>query len=231
MRYIWKLILLIFVPVFAVYLLTSLLGFDSTSEMIKALIEEIIPFGNVIAKLIDGYQSISIGKTLTVTMITNDILKTIIASFLFTFVMRFVNLIIGITSKSPVVYFLTECLVAVLLAIVSSFAQEYLHNFLAANIGNIGSFIVQTIIAGGLGTVWFVIMLAGGFSAGSVMWYLISRKLIPMMVRVVSSFVMVSVVLIIISSDQLSSAVLPLVIMIYGLLMLVTSVFEKRSMF
>lgn len=231
MKYVWKLLLFIFVPVFAVFLLTSLLGFDSTSEMIKALIEDIIPFGNLIAHIIDKYQAITIGKAMTATMILNDILKTVISAFLFTFVMRFVNLIIGITSKSPVVYFFAECLVSIFLAIISSFIQDHLHNVLSSTIGNAGSLLAQLLLAFILGCLWFGIMRAGGFAAGTVLFYLFSRKLVPMMLRSVSSFVVVSVTLIVISSDQLSASVLPLVFVIYGLIMLVSSVFENRKMF
>ena len=69
----------------------------------------------------------------------------------------------------------------------------------------------------------------GGFAFNLIFSYLIARKLIPSVIINTATYIFLSVMLICLTNDELSSAVMPIALMIYGMAILVSTLFEKHT--
>ena len=229
MKYVTKILLFLFVPTIAVAVLAAVFGFDSTGEFVQATIEEILPFGNVVSVVIGKYAPITVGKPYSFYLLMIDVMKMLITSCLFTFTVRLASILTGIDDKKRVLFPIVQCIVSVFLAALAGFMIEKLQTLLEEKFGNVLSVLSILLIAALVVAIWVAFMHArGGFAFNLIFSYLIARKLIPSVIINTATYIFLSVMLICLTNDELSSAVMPIALMIYGMAILVSTLFEKH---
>ncbi len=226
-RFISKMIMVLVIPILVVSALAASFGFNSIFEMLKSLVENVLPFGNVVADIMSYHYNVQIGKDITVLLVISDVIKALISSVLFTLFVSVIPAIFPVMSKKAVPFFFLKTLLAILVALVSGFVLDRLEDKLSEftyKTVPVMFFIIIFVICS---YYWFRHMILHGFKLGFAATYFLTGKLIPSLLRTVAIYACLSMTIIIITDKSLSMAFMPIVILIFGIAMVISSVFEN----
>ncbi len=225
-RFLSRIILILVLPLVIISAFAASLGFDSIFEMLKSLVENVLPFGNETAFVINYFYNTNIGKELTLMIIVSDIIKSLIASVLFTIFIPVVATFFPGSSKKPVQFFFIKILLAVFIALASGFILGKIEDKLMEHTYKVVPLVFLLVVFAVCTFFWFRHMLSYGFKLGFAGLYFVTGKLLPSFLRTFGVYTCLSTVLIVITDEALSMTIMPMVLVCFGIIMAISSLFE-----
>ncbi len=229
MKIVLKIVLWFVIPVAIVSSIAQSMGFASIKEMCKGTVEEVFPFGNIIAGVIDAFEKIDVGKPITFDMIMCDIIKSLIISMSFSLAIKFVSAVTGINSKKKVAFFFVRAITAAVLALVAGWLIELIMAELREEIGKFGTVTMMFVLFFTVFIIWSTVIrsISGTFfSFTAVASTLFFRSLAPSLLTTQGIYIALSILFICFVDGDLGYALVVPAITLFGIVLAISSLFE-----